>query len=178
MCRHPHPLLFPPVNFRSRRSSYRTLGKEKRGEEVKFDYREVNTRGSPLSVSFSLAVSLAGASSSLSSSSSWADVPLRIPRRTTSTYSLNIYGEQFVKTITFRICLIFCEKGILRWIMCTFERVFFFFFGGGPLRVYCCWIKNFKTDYLGFLGFLGECCIMCVSRFRGSSVTSLGSVPA
>lgn len=48
----------------------------------------------------------------------------------------------------------------------------------GPLRIYCCWIKNFKTDYLGFLGFLGECCIMCVSRFRGSSVTSLGSVPA
>lgn len=174
MCRHPHPLLFPPVNFRSRRSSYRTLGKEKRGEEVKFDYREVNTRGSPLSVSFSLAVSLAGASSSLSSSSSWADVPLRIPRRTTSTYSLDIYGEQFVRTITFRICLIFCENGVLWRIMCNICMIIFL----GPLSIYCRWIKNFKTDYLGFLGFLGECCIMCVSRFRGSSVTSLGWVPA
>lgn len=84
-CAATHTLLFPlPRELPVSKILLQDVGEGERGEEVKFDYREVNTRGLPLSVSFSLAVSLAGASSSLSSS--WADVPRRIPRRTTSTY--------------------------------------------------------------------------------------------
>lgn len=88
-CAATHTLLFPlPRELPVSKILLQDVGEGERGEEVKFDYREVNTRGLPLSVSFSLAVSLAGASSSLSSS--WADVPRRIPRRTTSTYPSKI----------------------------------------------------------------------------------------
>lgn len=112
-CAATHTLLFPlPRELPVSKILLQDVGEGERGEEVKFDYREVNTQGLPLSVSFSLAVSLAGASSSLSSS--WADVPRRIPRRTTSTYpsKINECKKKFVCVITLvSVILIFSFFG-------------------------------------------------------------------